>query len=188
MFSVMILFGFISKNSAIRTVQTGLFSVISYQNSAYATSLPHILQNSPNARVWEKKKKRNQPRSKNTHYQLHIFSTVQLDKLKCRRTVVLTATFSVAWKQVMEETLVFGAETHSSPFAFTNYGHYHHKIYDGYLEFSASVELAETLNSFLSVHHRGHCGTVLKEEDKKKNDCACFYNRISLQSNQYCLM
>lgn len=33
-----------------------------------------------------------------------------------------------------------------------------------YLEFSASIELAETLDSFLSVHHRCHCWTVLQED------------------------
>lgn len=39
-------------------------------------------------------------------------------------------------------------------------------MWDGYLEFSASVELAETLNSFLSVHHGGHCGAMLQAKTR----------------------
>lgn len=38
----------------------------------------------------------------------------------------------------------------------------------GYLEFSASVELAETLHRFLSVHHGRHRGAMLRD---KRTEC-----------------
>lgn len=51
-----------------------------------------------------------------------------------------------------------------------------------HLEFSASVELSETLNSFLPVHHGCHGGAVLRD---KNNNTTISHNAIAQRFSHF---